>query len=270
MKKFYYENLLQNQNHTARPNVAWVADITHLEIKERKEVFIFICIDIYSNQIVASVFRNKIITSNEIVKELNKAIEKRIPIKPRAALIIHTDRGTQFTSRTYNDFVNENEGFIIPSMSRAAMPKDNAVDERFMRTFKQHKINDKTFQEELIYQIENNPKFKAYRKLFFQYTRSLNLKPNRKSKDKSPERYDLDVSTATMLMVEPKVFKGIFRAFFGSDYRRPEIDRYKIETEGVISLLDEIAAKRAEVVEKTPFDYYEDKILQFFELINFN
>ena len=51
-------------------------------------------------------------------------------------------------------------------MSRKASPKDNAVIEPFMCTFKEHKINDKTFQEELFNQIELNKQFKGYRKFF--------------------------------------------------------------------------------------------------------
>ena len=61
-----------------------------------------------------------------------------------------------------------------------------------MRTFKEHKINNKTFQEELFYQIEINSKFKGYRKIFYLYVRNLTLKSNKKS----PEQKDLDSSTA--------------------------------------------------------------------------
>lgn len=88
-------------------------------------------------------------------------------------------------------------------MSRKASPKDNAVIERFMRTFKKHKINDKTFQEELFYQIELNKQFKGYRKISYLYVKSLNLKSNRKA----PERHDTDISVASQLMVEPEYSK---------------------------------------------------------------
>jgi hypothetical protein len=70
-------------------------------------------------------------------------------------------------------------------MSRANTPKDNPVAERFMRTFKEHKINDKTFQQELFYQIEINSKFKGYRRVFNLFTKNVNFKLNRKSGNKS-------------------------------------------------------------------------------------
>ncbi len=150
-----------------------------------------------------SLFRTKTFTSYDIIQKLNQAIETRLPIKPRRELIIHTDRGSQFTSEAYNKFVQQQEGFILPSMSRPNKPKDNAVVERFMRTFKEHKINDKTFQEELFYRIEINSKFKGYRRIFNLYVRSLKIKPNKKSHKKSPEQKDLDARMASMLMIEP-------------------------------------------------------------------
>lgn len=111
--KFYYENLLYNQNYTPKSDLAWAADIT---------------------------------------KKLSQGIDNRLPIKPRRELIIHTD-GTQFTSQAYNNFLKRKEGFVVVSISRLNRPKDNAVAKRFMRTFKEHKIHNKTFQEELFYQL---------------------------------------------------------------------------------------------------------------------
>jgi hypothetical protein len=39
----------------------------------------------------------------------------------------------------------------MANMSRAKTLKDKPVAERFMGTFKEHKINDKIFQQELFY-----------------------------------------------------------------------------------------------------------------------
>jgi hypothetical protein len=144
-------------------------------------------------------------------------------------------------------------------MSRANTPKDNPVAERFMRTFKEHKINDKTFQQELFYQIEINSKFKGYRRVFNLFTKNVNFKPNRKSGNKSPNKYDTDASTAAMVMVEPTYSKA-FSEFYGEDFRREPVDEFKIQSNNVVSILDEIAAKRSEVVDKTPFDFYEDNL----------
>ena len=228
MTKYYYENILANQNYVAKPNLAWAADFTSFDFVNGRKIHVFICIDVFSNKIVVSLFRTKQFTSYDITTKLNQAIEKRIPIKPRRELILHTDRGSQFTSDTYKEFTKQQEGFILPSMSRPNKPKDNAVVERFMRTFKEHKINNKTFQEELFNQVEINSKFKGYRKIFNLYVRSLNLKPNKKSYTKSPEQKDLDASTASMLMLEP-IYSKAFSEHFGDDFRREHIDQFKNE-----------------------------------------
>jgi hypothetical protein len=41
MKKYYYENVLENQNYVAKPNSVWVADITSFELDENKKVYVF-------------------------------------------------------------------------------------------------------------------------------------------------------------------------------------------------------------------------------------
>lgn len=259
MKKSYYEFGLANQNYVAKPNLVWVADITSFELYENKKVYVFLCMDIFSNKILVSIFKTKTITSNDIVKKLQELVDKRLPIRPRRELILHTDRGSQFTSTAYNEFILSQEGFICPSMVRANTPKDNAVAERFIHTFKKHKINNKTFQQEPFHQIEINSRFRGYRRIFNLYVKDLGLKPNTKSKIMSPERHDTDAQIASMLMTQPNYSKA-FSEVYGTDFRREHIDQYKSESMGVTSIFDEITSKRAELVDKTPFDDYESNL----------
>ncbi len=51
-------------------------------------------------------------------------------------------------------------------MSKLNSLKYNSIAKRFLITFKEQKINHKTFQQELFYQIEVNSKFKGDRKIF--------------------------------------------------------------------------------------------------------
>ena len=57
MIKHYYENVLANQNCTAKSNVAWAADITSFELHQGKKIYCFFCIDIFTNKIIVSLFR---------------------------------------------------------------------------------------------------------------------------------------------------------------------------------------------------------------------
>lgn len=55
MERFYYENKLSNQNITAKPNVAWVANIREFELVENKKLYVFLCADVHTNTIIAPI-----------------------------------------------------------------------------------------------------------------------------------------------------------------------------------------------------------------------
>ena len=192
--------------------------------------------------------------------KLQQVINKRLPVRPIRKVILHIDRGTQFSNLKYHQFLTENKDFIVGSMSQANSPKDNAVIERFIRTFKEHKIKGLTFQEQVSSQIEQNPKFRGYRNIFKLYLRSLDLKPNKKSGIRTPQSYDLGNSVASKLMIQTQHPKA-FSEHYGEDFRRTYINKFKSEANNVISILEEIAQKQAEVVEKTPFDAFEDELV---------
>lgn len=192
MAKYYYENILFNQNKTAKPNITWVADITSLELglESVKKYYVFLCIDVHTNCILAYLIRSAPIESSAIIKVLSKAIEKRFKIPPKTKLILHTDRGTQFSSKSYNNFVNKYKEYIVPSMARHNTPTDNAIAERFMRTFKDHTNEEVglpvTISEQMFRHIVANPEFRNARSVLNKYVKSLNQRPNKKTRKLSP------------------------------------------------------------------------------------
>ena len=86
-------------------------------------------------------------------------------------------------------------------MLRENTPTDNCVAERLVRTFKEHKIYKTTIEEKIASAMAMSPTFNSYRKYLNQYVKSLNNKPNNKSKGREPEWHDNDVTTAVMLIV---------------------------------------------------------------------
>ena len=56
---------------------------------------------------VAGTISKKVISSSTVVKILKKAITNRCDEADDFKLIIHTDRGTQFSSQSYNNFVKK-------------------------------------------------------------------------------------------------------------------------------------------------------------------
>jgi hypothetical protein len=128
-------------------------------------------------------------------------------------------------------------------MSRENTSTDNAVAERFMKTFKEHRIEDVTIEELLTRCAIENPNFRNSRSILNQYVKSLNEKPNKKSFKLSPERHDKQSSTAAMLMAEP-IYPKAFSKHFGDDFRFNEISKFKIENSEVITILNEITFKK--------------------------
>ena len=261
MTKYYYQNILQSQNVTAKPDIVWVADITTLETV--KNYHVFLCIDAHTNCIVAHLIKPSVIDSSSIIRSLSRAIEKRFKGAPKTKLILHTDRGTQFSSKRYNNFVKKYEEYVVPSMTRENTPTDNAVAERFMRTFKEHTDEKNglplTISEQMFSHITTNPEFRSSRSVLNKYVKSLNKRPNKKTILTSPERYDMEARVASQLMVEPEHPKA-FSTHFGEDSRLDYISKYKNERIQISNILAEIAAKQAEVVSQTPFDNFDDNL----------
>ena len=79
-------------------------------------------------------------TSAELIKNIDSTLKKR-NIKKENKLIIHSDRGTQFSSRKYEQFTKSNSSCFIPSMSPCCSPTNNAVLERFNRTIKSYEVS---------------------------------------------------------------------------------------------------------------------------------
>jgi transposase InsO family protein len=55
-------------------------------------------------------------------------------IKKGDKIILHSDQGSQYTSKSFTKFCSQNK--VIQSMSRAGCPYDNAPMERFFNTLK--------------------------------------------------------------------------------------------------------------------------------------
>jgi len=79
-------------------------------------------IDLYDRSIVASI-NGKEITSELAVSTVNKALALQPALKGQ--LILHSDQGSQFTSKEFVEFCETVH--ITQSMSKAGYPYDNAL-----------------------------------------------------------------------------------------------------------------------------------------------
>jgi transposase InsO family protein len=112
----------------------WVADITHIRLRE-EFVFLAAILDAYSRRVIGWAL-DRTIEDDLTLQALRMALAQRM-IEP--GLVHHSDRGSQYASGEYTDLVNEN-GIEI-SMSRKGNPWDNAACESFMKTLKYEEVH---------------------------------------------------------------------------------------------------------------------------------
>lgn len=125
-----YPNVLNRDFTAAKPNQKWVTDITYIHTQQGW-AYLSTIKDLYDGFIIAHVFDH----SNSIAlvtRTLRQAQQKE---KVTDGLILHSDRGTQYTSQAYHVLVGEYN--ITPSMSRRGNCWDNAPMENFFSHLKE-------------------------------------------------------------------------------------------------------------------------------------
>ncbi len=134
----YYPNLIKGMNLNA-PSVIWQSDITYIAVGDKFYYAVFI-IDVYTKKIVGYQVSNHMRASANI-NALNKALKDN-----KAPLIHHSDRGSQYVCKEYNELLKDNKSRI----SMALCGQDNAFAERINRTIKEEYLdywNPKTFDQ---------------------------------------------------------------------------------------------------------------------------
>ena len=126
---------LVNQDFTAdRPDQKWLADITYIATLEGW-LYLAAILDLYSRRIVGWAMSDRL-TSDLTKASLRMAFWQR---KPDAALIHHSDQGSQYTDGTYRDLL-ANHGIQV-SMNGIGSWYDNAPMESFFGTLKSELIH---------------------------------------------------------------------------------------------------------------------------------
>ena len=138
-----YENLLNRDFHTERPNSKWVTDISYIHT-EQGILYLSMIRDLYDNSIVAYKTAAQQ-TVNLVLDTIRLAMNKE---KVAGELHLHSDQGFQYTSQAYFNLTKEYG--ITPSMSRRGNCYDNAMAENFFGILKTECIYRqklKTFQQ---------------------------------------------------------------------------------------------------------------------------
>ena len=123
------DNLLNQNFNPIGSNEVWAGDITYLKTGEGW-MYLAIVMDLYSRRIVGWHI-DKRMTTDLISKAMTKAVSLR---QPKAGLVFHSDRGSQYTSKSHRDLLKSYG--IRSSMGDVGACWDNAVVERFFGSLK--------------------------------------------------------------------------------------------------------------------------------------
>ncbi|WP_099466477.1 IS3 family transposase [Konateibacter massiliensis] len=126
------QNILDEQFNPDRPNAVWCTDITYIWTVDGF-VYLTSIMDLYSRKIIAWTLSETLEVSC-VIDAITKAKARR---KTDLPLIIHSDRGSQYVSKAYNE-ATEN---MKRSYSKKAFPWDNACIESFHALIKREWLN---------------------------------------------------------------------------------------------------------------------------------
>lgn len=119
------ENLLKRDFSSSAPNQKWLTDVTEFKIKgTSRKLFLCAIIDLYDMSIVA--YKTGSSNNNELVFNTFKEAFQN---NPGASPLVHSDRGSQFTSPSFKTILDNHDS--VQSMSRVGHCIDNGPIEGF-------------------------------------------------------------------------------------------------------------------------------------------
>ncbi len=143
------ENILNRDFTATAPNQKWCTDVTFLKYGLGCKAYLSAIKDLYDGSIIAYVVGQ--FNDNELVLE---TLRKARKANPDATPLIHSDRGSQYTSKDYYRLTTQYQ--MTRSMSRVGKCIDNAPIESFFGHFKTECNDLKKYKafEELVSDID--------------------------------------------------------------------------------------------------------------------
>ena len=132
-------NHLDRNFNAAIPNTKWVTDITYIRTAEH---WLYLCVvlDVYSSLVVGWSMSPR--QDRQLVVQAVLMAWWQRPA--RTPVILHSDRGGQFTSEAYQRFLEAHQ--VICSMSAEGSCADNAAAESFFGVLKRERLYRQHYQ----------------------------------------------------------------------------------------------------------------------------
>lgn len=131
-------NHLQRDFTADRANAKWVTDITYIRTAEGW-LYLAVIIDLHNGMVVGWSMSHTMETQLVV-----QAVLMALWQKPDTeSVILHSDRGSQFTSHEYQQFLNDHN--VVSSMSAVGSCYDNAAAESFFGLLKRERVNRRRY-----------------------------------------------------------------------------------------------------------------------------
>lgn len=150
--QYVAENLLNREFTAEAPNEKWLTDVTEFHYYiglEKHKIYLSAILDLYDRRIVSYIISDS--NNNALVFD---TFDAAVDANPKAHPLFHSDRGFQYTNRTFRARI-EAAG-MTQSMSRVAKCIDNGPMEGFWGILKRERYYGKRFtsRETLAQMIE--------------------------------------------------------------------------------------------------------------------
>ncbi len=150
-------NILNREFTAEKPNEKWLTDVTEFHYYigiEKRKIYLSAILDLYDRRIVSYIINE--INNNALVFD---TFDAAVKANPEAQPLFHSDRGFQYTNRTFHAKL-EAAG-MTQSMSRVAKCIDNGPMEGFWGIIKRERYYGKRFtsREELVKMITDYMKY---------------------------------------------------------------------------------------------------------------
>jgi transposase InsO family protein len=131
-------NTLDRQFRASQPNRVWAGDITYVWTREGW-LYLAVLLDLYSRAVIGWAMGPRL-TGALTEQALRMALTTR---QPTAGLLHHSDRGSQYAARSYQQLLTMHG--ITASMSRKGNCWDNACVESFFGTLKRELVYQRQY-----------------------------------------------------------------------------------------------------------------------------
>ena len=151
------ENVLNRKFTADAPNEKWLTDVTEFKYyvgAEIKKIYLSAILDLFDRRIVAYKIGDS--NNNELVF---KTFDEAVALNPDAHPLFHSDRGFQYTSKTFHQKLMV--AGMRQSMSRVGRCIDNGPMEGYWGILKSemYYLRKFTDREDLVHAIENYIRF---------------------------------------------------------------------------------------------------------------